>query len=115
MKAAGAPILTGEAVLNMLPAHFRGERAPRETLPCRIGMRNFFIHPNGDVRLCFKFPPIGNLKNNTPRAIWYGTTGKNQRKKTLTCEELCLFTCLSQKTMRDKARIALQLLLGSHD
>ena len=110
MKARGAPILNSEKVLNLLPAHFRGETAPREVLPCRIGMRNFFIRPNGDVTLCFNFKPIGNMKTQTAREVWYGADAKQRRRETVACERLCLYTCLSGKTLRDKTRMAFQLL-----
>ena len=112
LKASGAPLLTSEAVLKLLPAHFRGEKAPRSVLPCRVGMRNFFMYPNGDVTHCFKFPSIGNLKHNTAREIWHGEQGKKQRKATLKCEQLCLYTCLSSKTLVDKAKMAIRLLRG---
>ena len=110
MKANGYPILNSDIVLNLLPAHFRGESAPREVLPCRIGMRNFFIKPNGDVTLCFSLKPIGNMKTQSAREIWYSAAAQERRRESVACERLCLFTCLSAKTLRDKARMAFQLL-----
>jgi MoaA/NifB/PqqE/SkfB family radical SAM enzyme len=61
MKRAGAPILNSELLLDLWPNHFRREKAPREALPCRIGMRNFFIRADGRVEVCWNFPPIGNV------------------------------------------------------
>lgn len=37
---------------------------------CRHAVTNFVISSNGDVRMCFKMEPIGNLKNAAPREIW---------------------------------------------
>lgn len=113
MKAEGAPILNTEMVLRLWPNHFREESAPPEAMPCRVGMRNCFIQPNGDLQVCWQFPPLGNLREQTAREIWYSEKGRKVRKATVACEELCLFTCLSQKTLGDKVRMALQLLKGS--
>ena len=49
MKRKGAPILNTELLLNLWPNHFRREKAPREAMPCRIGMRNYFIRSDGRV------------------------------------------------------------------
>jgi MoaA/NifB/PqqE/SkfB family radical SAM enzyme len=110
MKAEGYPLLTHERVLKLFPDHFMDKRAPKEAMPCRVGMRNFFINPNGDVRMCFFFRPVGNLATQTAKEIWYGEEARAVRKETVECEELCLFTCLSQKTITDKVRMGLKLL-----
>ncbi len=114
MKRAGAPILNSELLLTMWPNHFRREKAPRETLPCRIGMRNFFIRSDGRVEMCWNFPAIGNVKTEKARDIWYGPDGRARRKETIECETLCLFTCLSQKTLGDKVKMGLTLLGGGN-
>ena len=110
MKRAGAPILNTEKLLNLWPNHFRRERAPREVMPCRVGMRNFFIRSDGRVSVCWNFPTIGNVRTQTPREIWYGKEGTQRRKETAACETLCLFTCLSQKNLGDKAAMGLKLI-----
>jgi MoaA/NifB/PqqE/SkfB family radical SAM enzyme len=112
MKRQGANILNSEMVMDLWPHHFREEQAPAEALPCRVGLRNYFIRPNGDVELCWFFPPIGNVKSQSARSIWRGQLARERRKETVECTRLCLFTCLSQKTLWDKARMALTLLKG---
>jgi MoaA/NifB/PqqE/SkfB family radical SAM enzyme len=114
MQKDGAPILTPEHVLRLMTGHFRGEQAPRSALPCRVGMRNFFIRTNGDVEVCVMgFPVIGNVKKQSAREIWYGAQAREVRKGTVTCEKLCLITCLSQKTLGNKVGMALQMLKGA--
>src|SRR5262249_47890629 len=49
MQRQGAPILTAESVLRLMPDHFREKKAPPEVMPCRIGMRDFFIRASGNV------------------------------------------------------------------
>jgi MoaA/NifB/PqqE/SkfB family radical SAM enzyme len=110
MKRAGAPILNTELLLNLWPNHFRREKAPRDVMPCRIGMRNFFIRANGQVDMCWHFPPIGNVRTQTAREIWYGEVARQRRNETIGCETLCLFTCLSQKNLGDKIAMGLKLL-----
>jgi MoaA/NifB/PqqE/SkfB family radical SAM enzyme len=110
MRRAGAPILNSELLLNLWPNHFRREKAPREAMPCRIGMRNFFIRCDGRVEVCWNFPPIGNVRTQTAREIWYGEDGAQRRKETIACETLCLFTCLSQKNLTDKIAMGLKLI-----
>jgi MoaA/NifB/PqqE/SkfB family radical SAM enzyme len=37
---------------------------------CRHAVTNFVISSNGEVRMCFKMEPIGNLKTSAPHEIW---------------------------------------------
>ena len=110
MKRNGAPILNSELVLSAFVMHYREEKAPPETLPCRVGLRNFFIRPDGNVEVCWHFPPIGNIKERSAREIWESYEAKQRRKETTECETLCLFTCLSQKTLGDKVKMGVTLL-----
>jgi MoaA/NifB/PqqE/SkfB family radical SAM enzyme len=113
LKRGGAPILNGEAVLNAWPNHFRREKAPPEVMPCRIGMRNYFIRSDGRLEVCWFFKPIGNVRTQTAREIWYGEEARTRRKETVACDKLCLFTCLSQRTLTDKLKMGLTLLAGN--
>jgi MoaA/NifB/PqqE/SkfB family radical SAM enzyme len=112
MKNAGAPILNSELLLSVWPEHFRGAKAPPDTMPCRVGLRNYFIRCDGQVEVCWFYPPIGNVKTQSAREIWYGQEATKRRDETTACESLCLFTCLSQKTIKDKVKMGLTLLKG---
>src|ERR1700722_13692185 len=50
MKRAGAPILNTDLLLNLWPNHFRREKAPREVMPCRVGMRRQSHRPPAQRR-----------------------------------------------------------------
>lgn len=114
MRRQGAPILAPESALRLMVDHFRGKQAPRSTLPCRVGMRNFIIHTNGDVNVCYEgFPSIGNLREKSAREIWYSHQARKVRKATVQCEKLCLSTCVSQKTIFNKVGMAMRLLKSS--
>jgi len=110
MKKEGAPILNTAEILRLFVRHFREDKAPPEVLPCRVGLRNFFIYPNGDVRLCFYFPVVGNLSEHSARDIWFSDKAREVRRQIRQCRKLCLMTCLSQKTIGQKIRMALGLL-----
>jgi MoaA/NifB/PqqE/SkfB family radical SAM enzyme len=110
MKRAGEPIINSELLISLLVPHFKEQSAPPEVMPCRVGMRDFFIRTNGDIEVCFFFPAIGNIKENSAREIWYGPKAQEIRRQTVECDRLCLYTCLSQKTLKDKVKMGLTLL-----
>lgn len=110
MKQNGSPIMTGDEALHMFLSHFRQEKTSESFRPCRIGLRNFFIYPDGHVELCEEYPAIGNLKYQSAKEIWYGEKAKEIRQQTLNCDKLCLKTCVSQKTLMDKVLMGLKLL-----
>jgi MoaA/NifB/PqqE/SkfB family radical SAM enzyme len=110
MKEQGAPIMNSEEVLHLFLPHFRGEKAPKEVMPCRVGLRNFWIDTCGDIKLCNDWPVIGNIKEHSAREIWYGEKAREIREETLKCGQLCLITCVSQKTIGDKIKMGLKLL-----
>ena len=109
LKRKGEPILNSELVISLLVPHFREESAPPEVMPCRVGLRDFFIRTNGDIEVCFFYPAIGNIKEQSAREIWYGAKAQEIRKQTVECDRLCLYTCLSQKTLVDKVKMGMTL------
>jgi MoaA/NifB/PqqE/SkfB family radical SAM enzyme len=113
MKRRGAPIMTSEKIIALMPDHFREKKAPPEVMPCLVGLRDFFIRADGNVEVCFYYPTIGNIREQSARELWYGPKAEEIRKQTVACDRLCLVTCISQKTLKDKAKIGLRLLRSS--
>lgn len=113
LKRKGEPIINSETVISLLVRHFREEKAPPEAMPCRVGMRDYFIRTDGSVEVCWFYPAIGNVKEQSARDIWYGPKAQEIRKQTVECDRLCLYTCLSQKTIGDKVKMGLTLLRSS--
>jgi MoaA/NifB/PqqE/SkfB family radical SAM enzyme len=112
MQRRGAPILTSPKILRLFPDNFRGRKAPEEVMPCRVGLRDFFIRTDGKVQVCVHYPPIGNIREQSAREIWYGPKAQEIRQKTVACDRLCLITCHSQKTLMDKIQMGAKLLRG---
>jgi len=69
MKTAGYPIKNCESQLRQFKSYFRN---PDVTLPisCKIGIHGFFVGPDGSVRLCYLFDPVGNLLEELPSHLW---------------------------------------------
>ena len=112
LKREGLPIMNSTMTLELWESHFREEKAPPSAMPCRVGLRNFFIRSNGDVEVCWYWPPIGNVKTQTAREIWQSAEARQRRQETTQCERLCLFSCLSTSTLQDKVRTGVNLLVG---
>ncbi|MHC5065005.1 MAG: radical SAM protein [Planctomycetota bacterium] len=54
-------------------------REQRQVIPCKAGVLSAVIHANGDVGVCEQHPPLGNLRKNTFKEIWYGEKVRNLR------------------------------------
>jgi radical SAM protein with 4Fe4S-binding SPASM domain len=102
-KAAGAPVETEESRLREWPAHFRHEVLLPTVAPCRVGMRDFHIESNGDVRTCWFYPKLGNLQRTPARDLWHGTIAQAQRREMLTCKSFgspqCATSCMSHRSL----------------
>ncbi len=110
MKAAGSPIMNSDDVMRLFITHFEGSSAPESARPCLVGLRNLWVGTSGDIKLCDDYPAVGNIKEQSARDIWYGDKAQAVRKETLACDRLCLLTCVSQKTLKDKVVMGLKLL-----
>jgi radical SAM protein with 4Fe4S-binding SPASM domain len=111
-KRAGAPIETEERRMQSWIAHFRGDSVVPERTPCRVGLRDFHILANGDVRSCWEYPVIGNVTRQGVREIWTSAATRRQRAETLACSLLgsprCATSCLSHRTIaQDWKRIVM--------
>ncbi len=84
LKANGEPIETGEAELRSIEDGFAGT-LEYASAHCRSAIRDFVIKPNGDVRVCPCTAPVGNLKRNTAREIWWSDAAKSARRRSLDC------------------------------
>ncbi len=80
LKRRGFPIVNSEDDLATIIRYFEcpeelmaavqahDTRTAKDT--CRHAVTNFVISSNGDVQMCFKMKPIGNLRSSSPREIW---------------------------------------------
>ncbi len=103
-KKAGAPIETDEGRLRSLIGHFRGDVQIPSVAPCRAGLREFHILPDGEIRTCWFYPSIGNVKASDARSLWEGEVASQQRATQMQCPKFgskdCASSCLAHKTLR---------------
>jgi MoaA/NifB/PqqE/SkfB family radical SAM enzyme len=110
LKQGGAPIETSEPKLRNFPAHFRGERVAPALATCRVGLRDFHIKCDGNVEVCWNFPPIGNVKHQTAREIWWGPEAQKIRRETVACTVGCAYSCLAHRPLTDNLKRGLMLI-----
>ena len=51
----------------------------RQVIPCRAGLLTGVVYANGDVSLCETHEPIGNLRENSFREIWFSRQARELR------------------------------------
>jgi MoaA/NifB/PqqE/SkfB family radical SAM enzyme len=115
MKAEGYPLLNDTSHLRKFKDYFRAAKHRQASLLerqgiCHVGVTNFFIGSNGDVVTCFYMDPVGNLRAEAPRQIWEGAQARKRREEIRTCGRDCLLTCMTTRTLRDKAELFLKVL-----
>lgn len=102
-KRQGAPIETEEHRMRSWADHFRRLGVKPGLAPCRVGLRDYCMLPNGDVRMCWDYPVIGSVLHDEAREIWLGKTAQEQRRAMLTCEKFgtaaCATSCLDHRTL----------------
>jgi MoaA/NifB/PqqE/SkfB family radical SAM enzyme len=52
-----------------------------QVVPCRAGVLSGVVYANGDVSVCETHPPLGNLRKNTFREIWYSGEARELRRR----------------------------------
>ena len=114
LKRNGAPIETEDSKISSWPAHFRGETVVPTMAPCRVGLRNYCILPDGRVRTCWMYPDIGSVVCSSAREIWEGDTARAQRAEMMKCANFgsihCASSCLAHRSIKQDAKRALLLL-----
>ena len=114
MKNSGAAIETSiEKLLSFAP-HFQGLDVKHGAVPCRVGMRDYFISPSGDVNMCWEFPAIGNITKNSAKEIWEGPMAISVRGDTVRCGKfgsiICANSCRTHRTIKQEIARAIQWL-----
>jgi radical SAM protein with 4Fe4S-binding SPASM domain len=114
MKNSGAAIETSiEKLLSFVP-HFQGLEVKHGAVPCRVGMRDYFISPTGDVNMCWEYPVIGNITQKSAREIWQGPLANSVRGDTVKCSKfgtiICANSCRTHRTIKQEISRALRWL-----
>ena len=114
MKQQGAPIETSTGKLRGLPDHFAGNSVYHGVSPCRVGLRQYCIRPTGDVRVCWFYPTIGNVKTQEAKEIWYSHTTQELRSQMVSCTKFgsvaCANSCLTHRSFSQEVKRGLLML-----
>lgn len=109
LKRGGAPITNSEAQLEAMRRYLLDPEGP-QTTPCKVGVANLDIEPNGDVRLCDVMDKVGNVRDSHPRDIWHSVVARERRREIHGCGAACrIKTCNYRQPL---AEIARRQLLG---
>ncbi|MDY6941165.1 MAG: radical SAM protein [Cyanobacteriota bacterium] len=117
MKRQGAPIETSEAKLRGFSDHFARKTVYHGVSPCRVSLREYFIDPTGNVIMCWFYPPIGNVKTQEARDIWYDPKTRQQRSQMVGCSKFgsvsCANSCLTHRSFPQEVKRGLLMLKRS--
>lgn len=117
MKRAGAPIETSEDRLRALIPHSAGDVTFSGVAPCRVGMRELHIRPNGDVEVCWFFDTLGNLRDMPAKQLWNSPRARKIREETVSCDKFgtiaCANSCLTHRTVKQQVQRGLDMVTRS--
>ena len=88
MQAQGAPIVNPPGHLRRMVDYY----AQPETVsawPCLGTSSRLYVDPCGDLRLCYGFPPLGNILHDDPIVLWRGSAAASIRRASRTCTRPC--------------------------
>jgi MoaA/NifB/PqqE/SkfB family radical SAM enzyme len=132
MKKDGYPILSAEWHIRDWVAHFSKEhvantparlrraglmsrppsdsQAEADGVQCWVGLTTMHIKTDGTAVNCHTLEPIGNVRHQSIRDIWYGEVGRQRRAETVKCTIGCTENCTIKRTVRQSFQGAMQLL-----
>ncbi len=89
-RAATIKIRNSPRQIDAWRDYFATPREMRARLgACRVGDYALTILPNGDVRLCDFFAPLGNVAGAGVRELWLGELATSQRAAMRECPRVC--------------------------
>lgn len=69
---------------------------------CKIGYHNIIITFEGNVNICHTMKPIGNIREDHIKNIWFGEKANGRRKEIKACEKGCkVLLCNSKQSEND--------------
>jgi MoaA/NifB/PqqE/SkfB family radical SAM enzyme len=100
------------AILNSaeeLWAYYRYFEGPETRSPwrtCAVGTTNYFIGSRGEVRLCWKLEPIGEIgePNFDPARMWNSSLARAVRLRSVRCRTSCTAMCYRSPSLAQKVK-----------
>ena len=122
MKGRGAPIVNPKSSIATWASYFtdpvHGTKGQLgmvrdnsvERHPCRIGHTHLYLAPNGDIQLCPKYPPIGNIANDLIVEAWRSDRAEELRREIARCDLPCTLSCLLDRGLKDSVKVFMKLI-----
>ncbi len=88
LQEKGYEILNPSSQLRTFPLYYENPDAVKE-LPCLGTLSTMYIDPFGDIRLCYGYPPVGNVLRDDPRRAWRSGLAQSIRSESRKCRALC--------------------------
>ena len=88
LQAAGYPILNPASQLRRFVTYYE-DPAQSATVPCLGTMSRLHVDPLGEMRLCYGYPPIGNVLRDDPRQAWRSEQARRIRASSRDCSRPC--------------------------
>ncbi len=86
-------IINPATQLKKFPLYYENPDAIRK-IPCLGTLSRMYIDPFGDMRLCYGYPPIGNILSDDPKKTWRSIQAEEIRFASKKCDRLCrLLNC----------------------
>jgi len=87
-KKEGGSVINPVSQLRVFPTYYEDPDGIRK-LPCLSSLTTLYIDPLGDIRLCYGFPPIGNIMRDNPQQVWRSDKARRTRLEAKKCNRLC--------------------------
>jgi len=121
LRQNGAPIMNPVSQLAAWGAYFRNPidgvggqpgaaNEERVSQPCRIGHTHLYLAANGNIHLCWDYPPIGNITKDSIPAVWSSDRAEKLRARIARCSHPCTVSCLLDRGLKDTVSTFVKLV-----
>lgn len=88
LQRMGVPILNRASHLKLMQRYYESP-ADISRVPCLAPVSNLYVDPYGGVRLCYGYPPVGDIRTAGLGRIWRGPEARAQRRAMQQCRQMC--------------------------
>ncbi|MDQ1239791.1 MAG: hypothetical protein QG577_1977 [Thermodesulfobacteriota bacterium] len=88
MQKDGYRILNPSHQLKRMIQYYSAPETIKE-MKCMGGVSSLYIDPYGEVRVCYGFEPIGNIRESEPLTLWRSNGAREIRRKVKHCDKMC--------------------------